>query len=90
MSWIETITKEGFQIAVREAMKPDLDKVSLRLEGLGNRLGEIEQRVSRLEGTIEGSMRANEANTRAYESTIRAMLSEFKSDMLQRMLEDRK
>ncbi len=31
MSWIETITKEGFQLAVKEAMRPDMEKIENRL-----------------------------------------------------------
>ena len=83
MGWIESVTREGFQLAVKEAMRPDMEK----LEG---RMGDIEQRVARLEGVIEGNARAHEANTRAFEASIRGILSEFKVDLLTRQLEDRK
>ncbi len=73
MSWIETITKDGFQLAVREAMRHDLEKIE-------NRIGNLDQRVSRLEGSIDANMRAFEAN-------VRAMFSEFKSEMFQRLLD---
>ncbi len=73
MSWIETITKEGFQLAVREAMRSDLEKIE-------NRIGNLEQRVSRLEGSVD-------ANMRAYEANVRVMFSEFKSEMFQRLLD---
>ena len=73
MSWIETLSKEAFQLAVREAMKPEMESLrastkeeieSLRadIRDLSKRVGDLEQRVSRLEGTIEGTMRAYEAN----------------------------
>ncbi len=80
MSWIETITKEDFQLAVREAMRPDIDKLGGRMGNLEGRMGNLEQRVSRLEGTIEGSMRAYEAN-------IKAMFADFKAEVFQRLLE---
>ncbi|MEW6665165.1 MAG: hypothetical protein AB1512_08090 [Thermodesulfobacteriota bacterium] len=47
MSWFETLTKDGFQLAVREAIKPELDK-------LGQKMASIENRVSRMEGQTEG------------------------------------
>ena len=83
MGWIESVTKEGFQLAVREAMQPDMEK-------LETRMGDIEQWVARLEGTIEGNARAHEATIRAFESSIRAMLSDFKVDVLTRQLDERK
>ncbi len=73
MGWIETITKEGFQMAVKEAMRPDIDKIE-------DRLSQLSDRVSRLEGSMEGSMRAYEAN-------IRAMFAEFKADVFRRLLD---
>jgi len=73
MSWIETITKEGFQLAVKEAMRPDIEKIE-------DRLTQLSDRVSRLEGAMDGSMRAYEAN-------IRAMFSEFKVDIFRRLLD---
>ena len=73
MSWIETITKEGFQMAVKEAMRPDIEKIE-------DRLSQLSDRVSRLEGAMEGSMRAYEAN-------IRAMFAEFKVEIFRRLLE---
>ncbi len=86
MSWIETITKEDFQLAVREAMKPEMEKLDSKItdveKNLGNRIGNLEQRVSRLEGTIDGTMKS-------YESNVRAMFSEFKAEMFQRLLESR-
>ena len=83
MGWIESVTKEGFQLAVREAMRPDMAK-------LEDRMGDVEQRVARLEGTIEGNARAQDASVRAFESSIRAMLSDFKVDLLTRQLENKK
>jgi len=79
MAWIETITKEGFQLVVREAMRPEMDKLDRKLEKMESRLGDVEQRVSRLEGTIEGSMRAYEAN-------IKLLFYEFKTEIFQRLL----
>jgi len=83
MAWIETITKEGFQLAIREAMRPEIDKldrkIERKLEKMESRIGDVEQRVSRLEGTIEGSMRAYEAN-------IKLLFYEFKSELFQRLL----
>lgn len=38
MSWIETITKEGFQLAVREAMKPEMEKIDQRFEKLDGKI----------------------------------------------------
>ena len=73
MGWIETITKEGFQMAVKEAMRPDIEKIE-------DRLSQLSDRVSRLEGSMEGSMRAYEAN-------IRAMFAEFKVDIFRRLLD---
>jgi len=80
MSWMETLTKEAFQLAVRESVRPDIEKIGQRIDRLDQRMGDLEQRVSRLEGTIEGSMRAYEAN-------IRAMFSEFKVDVFKKLLE---
>ena len=83
MAWIETITREGFQLAVREAMKPEMDKldrkIERKLEKMESRIGDVEQRVARLEGTIEGSMRAYEAN-------IKLLFYEFKTEIFQRLL----
>ena len=73
MGWIESFTKESFQLLVRETMCPDMEK-------LETRMGDIEQGVVRLEGTIEGNARAHEATVRAFESSIRADLSDFKVD----------
>ena len=83
MGWIESVTKEGFQLAVREAMRPDMER-------LENRMGNVEQRVAWLEGTIEGNARAHEATVRGFESSIQAMLSGFKVDVLTRQLEGRR
>jgi len=82
MGWIETLSKEAFQLAVREAMKPDMESLGDNIKEVNKRIGDLEQRVSRLEGTIEGTMRA-------YEASVRAMFSEFKAEMFARMLEDR-
>ena len=73
MGWIETITKEGFQLAVKEAMRPDIEKI----EG---RLNQLSDRVSRLEGSMDGSMRA-------YEASVRAMFAEFKVEIFRRLLD---
>jgi len=43
MGWIESVTKEGFQLVVREAMRPDMEK-------LETRMGDIEQRVAMIGG----------------------------------------
>lgn len=82
MSWIETLTKEAFHAAIREAMKPQIDQISDRMQS-------FEQRISRLEGVVEGSMKANEANIRAYEATMRGLFFEFKADFLQRQLDQK-
>jgi len=82
MGWIETLSKEAFQLAVREAVKPDMENLRGDIKEVNKRIGDLEQRVSRLEGTIEGTMRA-------YEAGVRAMFSEFKAEMFSRMLEDR-
>ncbi|MDR3553577.1 MAG: hypothetical protein P4L55_02355 [Syntrophobacteraceae bacterium] len=56
------------------------------LDRVNKRLGDLEQRVSRLEGTIEGTMRAYEAN-------LARMFAEFQRnierDLFPRLLEDR-
>lgn len=82
MSWIETLTKEAFHAAIREAMKPQIDQISDRLQS-------FEQRLSRLEGVVEGSTKANEANIRAYEAAMRGLFFEFKADFLQRQLDQK-
>jgi len=69
MAWIETLTKEAFHAAIREAMKPQIDQISERLYS-------FEQRLSRLEGVVEGSTKANEADIRAYEATMRGLFFE--------------
>jgi hypothetical protein len=73
MGWIETITKEGFQLAVKEAMRPDMDRIE-------DRLSQLSERLSRLEGAMEGNMRAYEAN-------IRAMFAEFKVEVFRHLLD---
>ena len=82
MGWIETLSKEAFQLAVREALKPDFEKMENRMDKIEMRIGNLEQPVSRLEGPIEGTMRACESN-------VCAMFSEFKAEMFSRILEDR-
>lgn len=97
MGWIDTLSKEAFQLAVREAMKPEVEslRVSLKEEAgilrndikeVNERVGDLEQRVSRLEGTIEGTMRAYEAN-------MARMFAEFQRnierDVFTKLLEDR-
>lgn len=82
MGWIETLSKEAFQLAVREAVKQDVENLRGDIKEVNKRLGDLEQRVSRLEGTIEGTMRS-------YEASVRAMFSEFKAEMFSRMLDDR-
>ncbi len=42
MAWIETITKEGFQLAVREAMRPEMDKLDRKIE---RKLEKMESRI---------------------------------------------
>ncbi len=44
-------------MTVRETTKPDFEKLEIRKERLDGRIGDPEQRVSRLEGSIEGTMR---------------------------------
>ena len=80
MGWIETLSKEAFQVAVREAIKPDVDSLKQSIVTIEKRVGDLEQRVSRLEGTIEGSMRAYEAN-------VGRLFAEFKADIFKRLLE---
>lgn len=80
MGWIETLSKEAFQVAVREAIKPDVDSLKRSIVTIEKRVGDLEQRVSRLEGTIEGSMRAYEAN-------VGRLFAEFKADIFKRLLE---
>ena len=86
MSWIETLSKEAFQTAVREAMKPEIESLRADIKDLGKRVGDLEQRVSRLEGTIEGTMRAYEAN-------LRMMFAEFQrnieKDIFSRLIDGR-
>lgn len=82
MAWIETLTKETFNTVIREAMKPQMDQISERLQS-------FEQRLSRLEGVVEGSTKANEANIRAYEAAMRGLFFEFKADFLQRQLDQK-
>ena len=72
MGWIETITKEGFQLAVKEAVRPEMEKIE-------ERLNQLSDRVSRLEGSMEGSMRAYEAN-------MRAIFAEFKVEVFRHLL----
>ena len=38
MGWMETLTKEAFFTAVREAVKPEFETIEKRLEMLENRL----------------------------------------------------
>ena len=38
MGWMETLTKEAFFTAVREAVKPEFETVEKRFEMLENRL----------------------------------------------------
>ncbi len=99
MAWIETLTKEAFHAAIREAMKPQINEISNRIDKMSDRLQAIdqmsdrlqsfEQRLSRLEGVVEGSTKANEANIRAYESAMRSLFFEFKADFLQRQLDQK-
>jgi predicted nucleic acid-binding Zn-ribbon protein len=80
MSWIETLTKEAFQGAVRDAVRPDIEGLKDDIKEIQKCMGDIEQRVSRLEGAIEGSMRAYEAN-------MKAIFSEFKVDVFKKLPE---
>lgn len=38
MSWIETLTKEAFHAAIREAMKPQIDQISDRMQSFEQRI----------------------------------------------------
>jgi predicted nuclease with TOPRIM domain len=49
MGWIETLSKEAFQLAVREAVKPELNELEKRLDG---RMGSLDGRMSNLEGRM--------------------------------------
>ena len=51
MGWIETLSKETFLAAVREAVKPDVEKVEGEIGDLRGETKDLGQRVSRLEGT---------------------------------------
>ena len=69
MSRLESLDKEAFQIALREAMKPELESLRAEMQtlradirDLGARVGDLEHQVSRLQGTLEGMMRAYEAD----------------------------
>ncbi len=73
MNWIETISKEDFQSAVKEAMRPDMEKIE-------NGLSRLAARASKLEGAMEESMRVCEAN-------LLAMFSEFKVEISRRLME---
>jgi predicted nucleic acid-binding Zn-ribbon protein len=50
MGWIETLTKEAFIAAIREAVKPDLEKLDGKIERLE---GKIEKVKTELKGDIE-------------------------------------
>lgn len=89
MSWIETLTKETFSAAIREAMKPQIDRIDTRMTALDSNLVDLRERVSRLEGVVEDSTKANEANIRAYEPSMRNLILEFKANFLQRQLDQK-
>jgi len=89
MSWIETLTKETFFSAIREAMKPQIDQIDTRMRAIESNMVDLRERVSRLEGVVEGSTKANEANIRAYELSMRNLILEFKADFLQRQLDQK-
>jgi len=89
MSWIETLTKETFFSAIREAMKPQIDQIDTRMTALERNMFGLRERVSRLESVVEGSTKANEANIRAYELSMRNLILEFKAEFLQRKLDQK-
>ena len=58
MGWMETLTKEAFFAAVREAVKPDFKTLEKRFEMLENRLESemkgVNGQIKGLEGEIAG------------------------------------
>ncbi len=53
LSWIETITKEDFQLAVREAMKPEMEKLDQRFERLDSKITDVENSLGNRIGNLE-------------------------------------
>ena len=57
MGWIETLSKETFMAAVREAVKPDLDKLDGKLEKLDVKIEKAKQELKGDIRTLRGDIK---------------------------------
>ncbi len=64
MGWMETLTKEAFFAAVREAVKPDFKTLEKRFEMLENRLESEMKGVNGQIKGLEGEIRRHEKPNR--------------------------
>ena len=76
MHWIETVTKEAFQLTVRDAVKCELVTLKGSMAAAERRLSDLERRIS----LLEESMKACDEN-------IERMFAELRVYVLRCLIE---
>ena len=76
MGWMETLTKEAFFAAVREAVKPDFETLEKRIETLEKTL---EKRIETLENRLESEMKGVNGQIKGLEGEIAGIKSQIES-----------
>jgi len=76
MGWMETLTKEAFFTAVREAVKPDFETLEKRIETLEKTL---EKRIETLENRLESEMKGVNGQIKGLEGEIAGIKSQIES-----------
>ena len=80
MGWMETLTKEAFFAAVREAVKPEFETLEKRLENrLESEIKGVTGQIKGLEGEIAGMKSQTESLHREIESLQREMETGFRT-----------
>lgn len=73
MSWMQELTQDTFKIAVREAMRPDI-------ENIRGDIKDLQEQVTRLEKALHNT-------TRVCEASLKIMFVDFKNELFQKLIE---
>ena len=76
MGWMETLTKEAFFAAVREAVKPDFETLENRLE---NEIKGVIGQIRGLEGKFDGKFDGVQGQIKGLEGEIAGIKSQIES-----------
>jgi predicted nucleic acid-binding Zn-ribbon protein len=100
MGWMETLTKEAFFAAVREAVRPEFDALEKRLEsemkGVNGQIKGLEGEISGMKSQIESLQREINSNNNVLEgkienihTSVKSFFNETRADFYEKLYEKR-